>query len=148
MNLHELKPPQGCKKKKKRVGRGEGSGHGKTSGRGQKGQNSRSGGGVSPWFEGGQNPLHQRVPKLPGFKNPFKKEFVLINVFKLNTFDSGSEVNPETLFAKGLIRKKNSLIKILGNGKLEKALTVKSHGLSGTAIRKIEEAGGKAEKLG
>lgn len=146
MKLHELKPPQGSRKKRKRVGRGEGSGHGKTCGRGQKGQNSRSGGGVSPWFEGGQNPLHQRVPKLPGFRNPFKKEYELVNVERLNVFRANSEVDQNALFEKGLIKKKDSLVKILGNGKLEKALTVKSHHFSKGAIKKIEAAGGKAEK--
>lgn len=147
MKLHEIKPPQGCTKKKKRVGRGEGSGHGKTSGRGQKGQNSRSGGGVPPWFEGGQNPLHQRVPKLPGFRNPFKKEYALVNVGRLNVFEADFEVDQDALYQKGIIKKKNSLVKILGGGNLEKPLTVKSHHFSQTAIKKIEAAGGKAEKF-
>lgn len=147
MKLHELKAPQGSKKKGKRIGRGEGSGHGKTSGRGQKGQNSRSGGGVPPWFEGGQNPLHQRVPKLPGFKNPFKKEYSLVNVGRLNVFRDKSTVNQDALYDKGLIKKKNIPVKILGEGKLEKALTIKSHHFSEGAIKKIEAAGGKAEKL-
>lgn len=146
MKLHELKPPRGARKKRKRIGRGEGSGHGKTSGRGQKGQNSRSGGGVSPWFEGGQNPLHQRVPKLPGFRNPFKKEYTLVNVERLNVFDNNAEVDQNALYEKGLIKKKSVLVKILGEGKLDKALTVKCSYFSGAAIKKIEAAGGKAEK--
>jgi large subunit ribosomal protein L15 len=145
MRLHQLKPPRGSRKNRKRIGRGEGSGHGKTSGRGQKGQNSRSGGGVSPWFEGGQNPLHQRVPKLPGFKNPFKKEFSLVNVGRLNVFESGTEVDPDALLQKGLIKNKNIPVKILGHGALEKALTVKCPHLSKGAIEKIKAAGGKAE---
>ncbi len=146
MKLHEVRPPQGFRKKRKRVGRGEGSGHGKTCGRGQKGQNSRSGGGVPPWFEGGQNPLHQRVPKLPGFRNPFKKEYALVNVGRLNVFAANSQVDQKALYEKGLIKKKDSLVKILGNGKLEKALIVKCHHLSQGAIKKIEAAGGKVEK--
>ena len=145
MRLHELKPPRGSRKNRKRVGRGGGSGHGKTSGRGQKGQNSRSGGGVPPWFEGGQNPLHQRVPKLPGFRNPFKKEFSLVNVGRLNVFEADSEVNQDSLLEKGLIKNKNIPIKILGHGNLEKALTVKCGHYSKSAVEKIKAAGGKAE---
>lgn len=146
MKLHQLKPPRGSRKKKKRIGRGEGSGHGKTSGRGQKGQNSRSGGGVPPWFEGGQNPLHQRVPKLPGFRNPFKKEFSLVNVGRLNVFRANSEVDQKTLLEKGLIKSTSVPVKILGHGELEKPLTVRCKHLSRGAIAKIEAAGGKVEK--
>lgn len=146
MKLHQLKPPKGSRKKRKRIGRGEGSGHGKTSGRGQKGQNSRSGGGVPPWFEGGQNPLHQRVPKLPGFKNPFKKEFSLVNVGRLNVFEANSDVDQNTLLEKGLIKNKKVPVKILGHGKLEKPLKVKGQHFSKGAVEKIEAAGGKVER--
>ena len=147
MKLHELKPAEGSKKKRKRSGRGIGSGKGKTSGRGHKGQNARSGGGVRPTFEGGQTPLFRRFPKR-GFSNAdFKKEYTIVNVVDLNRFEEDSEITAETLKEAGLIDKVKSGLKILGDGDLEKALTVKAHKFSKAAIEKIEAAGGKVEVI-
>lgn len=146
MKLHELKPAEGSKKERKRKGRGIGSGLGKTSGRGHKGQKARSGGGVRPGFEGGQMPLQRRVPKR-GFTNIFKKEFALVNVEKLNIFEDGSEVTPEALVEKKIIKKIKDGVKILGNGELNVRLNVKAHGFTKTAAEKIEAAGGKAEVI-
>src|SRR3990172_10383166 len=115
MRIHELKPAPGATKKGKRVGRGHGSGHGKTSGRGHKGQLSRSGGGKGPGFEGGQNPLQRRLPKLPGFKNRFKKVFSLVNVSQLERFEDGGTVDPAALLAGGLIKKTQVPVKVLGD---------------------------------
>ncbi|MDI6689188.1 MAG: 50S ribosomal protein L15 [Actinomycetota bacterium] len=145
MKLHELRPAEGSIKSRKRVGRGRGSGYGKTSGRGTKGQKARSGGGIRPGFEGGQNPLHLRLPKLPGFRNLFKREYAIVNVENLNVFKDKSVIDPKALLERGLIRKRNLPVKILGEGKLSKALTVRAHSFSKTAVKKIEEAGGKAE---
>lgn len=147
MRLHQLHPAPGAFKKGKRVGRGRSSGHGKTSGRGQKGQLSRSGGGKGPGFEGGQTPLQRRLPKLPGFKNPFKKEYQIVKVEKLSLFKEGSLVGPKELLERGLIKKAKLPVKILGDGKLEKALTIKAHHFSKTALTKIKEIGGKAEVI-
>src|SRR6266513_6285215 len=122
MQLHELKPAPGAHRKSKRVGRGTGSGHGKTSGRGQKGQNARSQG-FRLGFEGGQMPLAQRIPKLPGFKNPFKKTYAVVNISKLRRFDDGSTVNAESLVAAGLVRAGEE-VKVLGTGDLNRNLTV------------------------
>jgi large subunit ribosomal protein L15 len=132
-------------KKRKRVGRGNGSGHGTTSGRGTKGQLSRSGGKVRLGFEGGQMPLHRRIPHLPGFKNTRKKEFNILNIRELDKFKSGDVVDYETLSKKGLLMKKDRPLKILGNGEIKKKLTVKANFFSKSAIEKIEAAGGKAE---
>ncbi len=146
MKLSELKPNPGSKKRKKRVGRGYGSGHGLTATRGTKGQKSRSGGAKGPYFEGGQNPLHLRLPRYPGFKNIFRKEYVVVNVEDLNVFDEGSEVNQAALVEKGLIKKSEKLVKILGRGELKKKnFVVKAQSFSQTAQEKIESAGGKAE---
>ncbi|MDI6822373.1 MAG: 50S ribosomal protein L15 [Actinomycetota bacterium] len=145
MKLHELRPAEGSIKSRKRVGRGRGSGCGKTSGRGTKGQKARSGGSIRPGFEGGQNPLHLRLPKLPGFRNLFKREYAIVNVENLNVFKDKSVIDPKALLERGLIRKRNLPVKILGEGKLSKALTVRAHSFSKTAVKKIEEAGGKAE---
>ena len=147
MRLHELKPGIGSSKKGKRVGRGIGSGHGKTSGRGQKGQLSRSGGGKGTSFEGGQTPLQRRLPKLPGFKNRFKKVFFIVNVERLNVFDEKEDVTPEVLIEKGLIKNDRYPVKILGNGTVEKRLNVKAHHFTGSAKEKIEAAGGKIEVI-
>jgi len=147
MRLDELSPAPGAVKKRKRVGRGPGSGHGKTATRGMKGQKARSGGGKGPGFEGGQTPIYRRLPKLPGFKNPFKKVYELVNVDQLNIFDSGSVVDAQVLQQAGLIKKANLPVKVLGRGELEKSLTVKADEFSGSAVRKIEAAGGKAESL-
>lgn len=146
MKLHELKPSEGSRHTRKRVGRGYGSGLGKTSGRGQKGQKSRSGGGVRPGFEGGQMPLIQRLPKR-GFTNPTRKEYAVVNVETLNRFSEGTVVTPELLIETRVIRKINSGVKILGQGKLENKLTVKAHKFSVSAKEAIEAAGGTAEVI-
>ena len=144
MQLHELKPAPGSRKNVKRKGRGEGSGLGKTAGKGQGGQRSRSGGGVRRGFEGGQMPLIRRIPKR-GFTNIFKKEIVVLNVEDLNKFDEGGEVGPEDFMEMGLIKSVKDGIKVLGRGEIDRALTVKAHAFSKTAVEKIEAAGGKVE---
>lgn len=144
MKLHELKPAEGSRKARKRVGRGIGSGHGKTAGRGHKGQNARSGGGVRPGFEGGQNPLYRRLPKR-GFNNPFRKEYTIINVDTLNRFEDGTHVTPELLIEKGIVKNVRHGIKVLGDGELKVKLTVSAHKFSQSAVEKIEAAGGKTE---
>lgn len=144
MRLHELKPAEGSRKERNRVGRGMGSGNGKTSGRGHKGQNARSGGGVRPGFEGGQMPLFQRLPKR-GFTNINRKEYAIVNIETLNSFENGTEVTPELLLETGVVSKLNAGVKVLGNGKLEKNLTVKAHKFSASAKEAIEAAGGKTE---
>jgi large subunit ribosomal protein L15 len=146
MRLDELRPAAGSTKKRKRVGRGDGSGHGKTSGRGHKGQGARSGGNVQPGFEGGQMPLQRRLPKR-GFHNIFRVEMTVINLGQLEALPAGTEATPETLAAQGLVSGKNRRIKILGDGSLSKALTVRAHGFSAKAKEKIEAAGGKAELI-
>ncbi|WP_216831072.1 50S ribosomal protein L15 [Alkalihalobacterium elongatum] len=146
MKLHELKPAEGSRKVRNRVGRGIGSGNGKTAGRGHKGQNARSGGGVRPGFEGGQNPIFRRLPKR-GFTNPTRKEFTIVNLETLNRFDAGTEVTPELLIETGVVKNVKDGIKILGNGKLEKQLTVKANKFSATAVEAIEAAGGKTEVI-
>jgi large subunit ribosomal protein L15 len=146
MRLDELKPAAGSSKKRKRVGRGDGSGHGKTSGRGHKGQGARSGGNVQPGFEGGQMPLQRRLPKR-GFHNPFRIEMSVVNLGQLELLPAGTEVTPETLIEQGLVTGKNRRIKILADGTLSKALTVKAHGFSAKAKEKIEAAGGKTELI-
>jgi large subunit ribosomal protein L15 len=144
MKLHELKPAEGSRKERNRLGRGIGSGNGKTSGKGHKGQNARSGGGVRPGFEGGQTPLFQRLPKR-GFTNINRKEFTIVNLDTLNRFEEGTEVTPELLLETGVISKYTAGVKILGKGKLEKKLTVKAHKFSSSAKEAIETAGGKTE---
>lgn len=147
MKLNELKYNEGSKKDIKRLGRGSSSGTGKTSGRGENGQKSRSGGGVRVGFEGGQLPLYRRLPKR-GFSNAmFKKVYAVINVSDLNRFEEGTEVTPELLFEMGIIKKQLSGIKVLGNGELEKKLTVRAHKFSNIAKEKIEAKGGKAEVI-
>jgi large subunit ribosomal protein L15 len=146
MKLHELRPAEGSKQTRKRVGRGTGSGWGKTAGRGQDGQNSRSGGGVRPGFEGGQMPLFRRLPKR-GFNNIFAKEYATINVNRLNEFENGTEVTPELLLEKRVIKNIKDGVKILGNGNVEKTLTVKASKFSKAAAQKIEAAGGKVEVI-
>jgi large subunit ribosomal protein L15 len=144
MKVHDLKPAPGSRHTPKRVARGIGGKGGKTAGRGTKGQNSRSGGGVKPGFEGGQTPLHRRTPKAKGFKNPFRVEYHVVNLDTLDAFDAGSEVSPATLRAKGLVAKQG-LVKILGRGDLGKSLTVKAHAFSSSAKQAIEAAGGSTE---
>jgi large subunit ribosomal protein L15 len=146
MQLHELNSPEGATKKVKRIGRGHGSGWGKTAGKGHKGQNARSGGEVRPGFEGGQMPLARRIPKR-GFNNIFAEKFDIINVSDLEKFTNGTEINAELLKASGLIRKADAKVKVLGNGELTKNLTVKLAAFSGSAKEKIEKAGGKAEVI-
>jgi large subunit ribosomal protein L15 len=147
MKLHELSPAPGSVKDVKRIGRGHGSGNGKTAGKGHKGQNARSGGGVRIGFEGGQMPLARRIPKR-GFNNIFAKTYTVINVSDLNKFKDGTVVDTELLKASGIIKKANDGIKVLGNGELtSKNLTVKALKFSQTAIEKIEKAGGKAEVM-
>lgn len=146
MRLHDLRPAEGSNKKAKRVGRGVGSGHGKTATRGHKGQKARTGGGVRPGFEGGQMPLYRRIPKR-GFTNVFKKEFVVVNVKALNDFEDNTRVTPEMLIEKGIIKTIRDGVKILGDGELTKKLEVVAHAFSKSAIEKIEAAGGKAEVI-
>jgi large subunit ribosomal protein L15 len=146
MKLHELSPPNGSRKSRKRLGRGVGSGKGKTAGRGTKGQNSRSGGGVRPGFEGGQMPIHRRLPKR-GFTNIFKKKIAVINIHDLSTFESGSVVDEAALVRVGLVKGQRDGIKLLGNGEIKIPLTIKINGASTGARDKIIAAGGKVEIL-
>jgi large subunit ribosomal protein L15 len=146
MALHDLKPARGSVRERKRVGRGPGSGLGKTSGRGEKGQKSRSGFARKPGFEGGQMPLHRRVPKR-GFHNPFRKEYAEVNLGRLEVFEAGSIVTPEALKKRGLVRKALDGVKILAKGDFTKALTVRAHKFSAKAQERIAGLGGKAEVL-
>ena len=147
MKLHELSTVEGSTHRRKIVGRGPGSGHGKTSGRGEKGQKARSGGGVSPWFEGGQTPLYKRLPRR-GFSNArFKTEYAIVNVSDLNRFKDGETVTPELLKESGLVKKELKGIKVLGNGTLEKKLTIKANKFSRDAIEKIEKSGSTLEVI-
>ena len=147
MKLHTMKPAEGATFTRKRVGRGIGSGLGKTSGKGHKGQNARNGGGVRQGFEGGQLPLFRRLPKR-GFTNAmFKTEYAVINLSDLNKFEDGATVSPELLKEMGLVKKQLDGIKVLGNGKLEKKLVVKAHKFSNVAKEQIEKLGGKAEVI-
>ena len=146
MKLHELAPAAGSKKTRTRVGRGLGSGLGKTSGRGQKGQNSRSGGGVRTGFEGGQMPLYRRLPKR-GFKNIFALQYAEVNVSQLNRFEDGATVDPVALIEAGILKNVRDGIRILGNGTLERKLTVIPNGFTKSAVEKIEAAGGKVEVI-
>jgi large subunit ribosomal protein L15 len=144
MRLSDLRPNPGARKDRTRVGRGHGSGHVKTSGRGQKGQKARTGASIPAYFEGGQNRFSQRMPYLGGFKNPFRKEYIIVNVSDLRVFEAGEDVTGVTLAAKGLIRpsKAKEMLKVLGNGTIEKPLKVTAHKVSAHARSKIEAAGG------
>jgi large subunit ribosomal protein L15 len=144
MKLHELKPAEGSRGVRKRKGRGIGSGNGKTAGKGHKGQNARSGGGVRPGFEGGQNTLFRRLPKR-GFTNINRKEYAIVNLDTLNRFDEGTEVTPALLLETGFVSSEKAGIKILGNGSLDRKLTVKAHKFSASAKEAIETAGGQTE---
>ncbi len=146
MKLHELKAPAGSKKDPKRKGRGTATGQGKTAGRGMNGQNSRSGGGVRLGFEGGQMPLYRRLPKR-GFNNKWAKEYSIVNIGDLNCFEAGTEVTPELLKEVGLVKQVIDGIKILGDGELNAAITVKAHKFTKSAEEKINAAGGKAEVI-
>ncbi len=146
MKLHELAPAEGAVTSAWRKGRGTGSGNGKTAGKGHKGQNARSGGGVRPGFEGGQNPLYRRLPKR-GFKNRFAKVYSIINVSDLEKYNDGDVIDINTLLSEGVIRKVNDGLKVLGDGEISKKITVKASVFSATAKEKIEAAGGKAEVI-
>ena len=146
MKLHELKPAEGSRKTRNRVGRGTGSGNGKTAGKGHKGQNARSCGGVRPGFEGGQTPLFQLLPKR-GFTNINRKDFAIVNLSTLNRFEEGTEVTPDLLLETGIVSNVKSGVKILGNGQLEKKLTVKANKFSASAKEAIESAGGTVEVI-
>ena len=145
MKPHEIKSPPGARTKRTRVGRGEAAGKGKTAGRGTKGTRAR--GEVAAFFEGGQMPLVRRVPKLKGFKPPRRREYGAVNLSQIGALE-GSEVGPDEMRAAGLVRKKDSLVKVLGDGELGKAVTVKAHAFSASAKEKIESAGGTVEVLG
>jgi len=144
LKLHHLQPAPGSKKEKIRVGRGEGGRRGKTAGRGTKGLKARNT--LRPGFEGGQTPLSMRIPKLPGFTNPNKEEFAIVNLAALDVFDKGAEVTPDELRTRGLIRHRGR-VKVLAQGELDKALNVKAHAFSASAKAKIEKAGGTAEVI-
>jgi large subunit ribosomal protein L15 len=146
MKLHELKPAEGSRKERKRLGRGIGSGQGKTAGKGHKGQNARSGGGVRLGFEGGQTPLYRRLPKR-GFTNFSRKEYAVVNLDALNRFAEGTEVTPELLIESGVVSNEKAGIKILAKGNVEKKLTVKAHKFSSAAKEAIEAAGGTTEVI-
>ena len=143
--LGQLKPPQGAKKGSKRVGRGPGSGHGKTAGKGHKGQKARSGAPIRPGFEGGQMPLQRRLPKR-GFRNIFKRRYALVHIRDLNRFSAGEVVDVDALRKAGLVKKASDAVKIVGDGELSIALTVKAHAVTEAARKKIEAASGKVEK--
>lgn len=146
LTLNTLAPAKGANRKNKRVGRGIGSGHGKTAARGYKGQKSRSGTSIRPGFEGGQMPLHRRLPKR-GFNNVFRKEYTIVNLDTLAQFEPGASVAPETLLEKGIVKKLRDGIKILGNGELKHAVNVRAHKFSKGAAEKIQNAGGTIEVI-
>lgn len=147
MKLHELKPPAGATRRRKRIGRGTGSGHGKTSGKGEKGQKARSGAHIHPWFEGGQLPLHRRVPKR-GFTNRFKKVYATVNLKDLERFDSEAKVTPGLLQERGLVKDLKAGLKVLADGELTKPLSIAAHKFSKRSIEKILASGGKVEVIG
>ena len=147
MRLEELKPPEGSRKKRKRVGRGIGSGHGKTACKGAKGQKARSGGGIKAGFEGGQMPLQRRLPKR-GFRSPFKKRFAILHLKDLNRFPKDSVVGPERLVEAGMVRNKEESIKLLSDGDLHHPLTIRVHQASKAALQKVEAASGRVEVIG
>jgi large subunit ribosomal protein L15 len=147
MEQYDLKPPFGANKKRKRIGRGDGSGHGTYSGRGIKGQKSRAGGGVRPSFEGGQLALVKRLPEVRGFTNIFKTEYTVVNIKKLNIFDANTEVTPQALHKAGIIKSVKQPVKILGDGEIDRPLIVKAHKFTTVAGEKIEAAGGRVEVI-
>lgn len=146
MQLNQLQPQKGAKKKRKRIGRGPGSGHGKTATKGHKGQLARSGGGKRPGFEGGQMPLVRRLPKR-GFRSPFKEVFQVVNIESLNRFEAGQMITPTVMEEQGLIRDAHGKVKVLGMGDLQKALSIQAHQFSQSALKKIENIGGKGEVI-
>ncbi len=147
MNLGDLKPPKGSRKKRKRVGRGVGSGHGKTACRGPKGQRARAGGGTKAGFEGGQMPMQRRLPKR-GFRNPFRKEYAIVHVKDLNRFPKDAVVEPNLLIQAGLLRKGDDAVKLLSDGELEHPVVVRVHKVSQAALKKVEAASGRVEVIG
>lgn len=147
MKLHDLKPAQGAKKRRKRIGRGPGSGHGKTATKGHKGLLARSGGGKRPGFEGGQMPLIRRLPKF-GFTNPFRTEYAIVNVRNFENWSGGDTVTPQAMVDAGLVKRKTLRIKILGTGALKKSLVIQAHKFSKSAEEKIRAAGGRVEVIG
>ena len=147
MKLHDLHPPEGATKQRKRVGRGISAGQGKTAGRGTKGQASRSGGTKGPYFEGGQLPIVRRLPFKRGFNNIFKVQYVPVNLYRLNGFAANAEVSPDTLAAAGIIKSPSLPVAILGHGEVDRPLVVKAHRVSDSARAKIEGAGGSVEEL-
>lgn len=149
MKLHELRPAEGAVKRRKRVGRGIAAGQGKTAGRGTKGQNARSGGGVRPYFEGGQLPLVRKLPfaRGVGFRDPWRVQFTPVNLERLAVFQEGTDVTPETLVEAGIIKSADELVVVLGRGELKHALRVKAHRFSNSACAKIEAVGGVVEEL-
>jgi len=149
VKLHELKPAEGATKRRKRVGRGISAGQGKTAGRGTKGQNSRSGGGVRPYFEGGQLPLVRKLPfaRGVGFSDPWRVKFAPVNLARLDAFENGAEVTPEALCKAGLIKSADELVVVLGAGDVDRPLIVRAHRFSASAKAKIEQAGGSVEEL-
>ena len=147
MRQHEIGPVPGSRHKRKRVGRGDGSGHGSQSGRGAKGQKSRAGAKIPPYFEGGQLPLSKRLPRQPGFTNIFRQEYAVVNLKDLARFDEGAEINPESLVQAGLLHSLKQPVKILGEGEISHPLTVKAHRFSQSAKEKIAAAGGQAEEI-
>jgi len=147
MELNNLKPPKGANRKRKRVGRGNGSGHGTYSGRGCKGQKSRAGGGVRIGFEGGQLPLIKSLPRKRGFVNIFRKEYEIVNVGKLKVFASDTDITPQELLKVGLVKSLKQPVKILGDGEIDRPLVVKANKFSATAVSKIVAAGGRAEEI-
>ena len=148
MQQHELRPPKGAKKNRRRVGRGDSSGFGSFSGRGMKGQKSRTGGGVRPSFEGGQLPLSKKLPKIRGFTNIFRKRYSVVNVDRLAVFPSESEVTPQALGDAGILRSVKNPVKILGRGELNVPLVVSAHKFSASARHQIEAAGGSVREIG
>jgi large subunit ribosomal protein L15 len=147
MKQHDLRSPEGARKRRKRVGRGIAAGQGKTAGRGTKGQGARSGGGKGPYFEGGQLPLVRRLPFKRGFTNIFKVQYVPINLYRLEDFQADAEVSPDTLAEAGIIKSSEMPVAILGSGDVDRPLAVKAHRISASARTKIEEAGGSVEQL-
>ena len=146
MKLNELTPAPGSRKRKKRVGRGRGSGLGKTAGRGTKGQKSRSGGGVAPWFEGGQMPLQRRIPKR-GFTNIFRKRYAVVNLRDLKRFEGLEEVGPEQFREAGIMKKRYSEIKLLAEGNLDRPMVIRVHNASSAAVDKVKASGGRVELI-
>ena len=147
MRQNELRPPRGAKRARKRIGRGDGSGHGSFSGRGMKGQNSRSGGGVRPNFEGGQLPITKALPMMRGFTNIFRKEFSVVNLDRLAAFPANTEVTPQLMAELGIVKNLKLPVKVLGRGELERPLTVEAHKFSGSARQKIEAGGGSVREV-